>query len=80
MLIGNPNGNSQSEREASGNNLNSAGAASARHHVTDNPMLVNPTSGMRVTNYSYHRQATSINGSSKNDRTTNGIDDDNTTG
>jgi len=80
MLIGNPNGNSQSEREASGNNLNSTGAALARHYATDNPMLVNPTSGMRVMNYSNHRQSISINGSSANDRQTNGIEDDNTTG
>ena len=80
MLIGNPNGNSQSEREASGNNLHSTGTASTRHHAIDNPMLVNPTSGMRVTNYSNHRQATSINRSSENDCQTNGIDDNNTTG
>ena len=79
MLIGNPNGNSRSGREANGINHNSTGAALARHHATDNPMLVNPTSGMRVTNYSNHRQAVaSINGSSRSERETNRIDHNST--
>ena len=46
MVIGNPNWNSGSEREANGRNLNSNGAALARHHVTDNPTSVNPIPGM----------------------------------
>ena len=79
MLIGNPNGNSRSEREANGINLNPTGAALARHHATDNPMFVNHTSGVRVTNYSNHWPAVaSIHGSSRSDHETDGIDHNST--
>jgi len=54
------NGSSRSERETNRIDLYSTGAASARHHATDNPMSVNPTSGTNTNDFN-HRLAVAAN-------------------
>ena len=47
------NGSSQSDRETYGIDHNSTSAVWARHHATDNPMPMNPTSGTNTDNFTH---------------------------